>query len=125
MKTLRLTKLESAAYTNGERRFWREVVPRHSQKFWLTPDTLHSSPGGKAAWIRDVLYWQFFHPMAGKTGNDKESPLTCIKSLYGKPGDHILLRCRRDELPPVVDVVKSVTVEQRGGRWGWVVEVGA
>jgi hypothetical protein len=125
MKTLRLNRAESIAYANGERRFWKEVVPMHSQKFWLTPDTLHSSPGGKAAWIRDVLYWQFFHPMAGKTGNDKESPLTCIKSLYGKPGDHILLRCRRDELPPVVDVVKSITVEQRGGRWGWVLEVGA
>ena len=28
MKTLRLTRAESAAYSNGERRFWRAMKPK-------------------------------------------------------------------------------------------------
>ncbi len=86
MKTLRLTKLESIAYANGERRFWREMRKQ--------PRTL-------GPW----------------TAMPSECP-------YGKPGDRIELTMR--DCPGAVHAtITSVKVEQRGGRWGWIVEVGA
>jgi len=125
MKTITLTKEESSAYSRGERSIWREVKPGHSQSFWLKSDVLHSSPGGKAAFIRGELHWQFFHPLAGQLGNDAESPLTCVKCPYGSPGDQVVLRCRRNELPAVIDVVQSISVTRRDERWGWLLEMPA
>ena len=94
MKTLRLTKLESAAYTNGERRFWRACGGGNDGGAMPPP----LSPEQQAALA-----------------------LCCP---YGKPGDRIELTMR--DCPGAVHAtIAAVTVEQRNGRWGWVVEVGA
>ena len=122
MKTITLTKDESEAYSRGDRRIWREVKPSHSQSFWLKPDVLHSSPGGVPAFIRGEFYWQFYHPLAGQMGNDTTSPLACVKCPYGSPREQIVLRCRKDQLPAVIDVISSITVEKRDGKWGWLLE---
>jgi hypothetical protein len=42
---------------------------------------------------------------------------------YGQPGD--LVKLSGGEVVEGVFMITAVTVEQRGGRWGWVVEVGA
>ena len=85
MKTMRLTKPESAAYTNGERRFWRSMKPL---------------PGCC------VILIEF------------------MDCPYGKPGDRIELVMR--ECPGAVQAtITAITVEQRGGKWGWAVEVWA
>jgi len=128
MKTFRLTKAESAAYTNGERRFWREVKPGPRQS-WLKPSTIHASPGGYL-WTdeKGQLWHQFYHPLAGKfeygVQNAADSPLTSIKCPFGTTGDSIQLTTPVHSLPPVIVTITSITVEQRDGRWGWVVEVG-
>jgi len=108
MKTLRLTRAESTAYTNGERRFWRAM--RKQPLTWNTvkrePFTLPDEP----------LIWS---PLASHA-EDRRCP-------YGKPGD--LIRLRRERGEPdwhcITPEITAITVEQRGGRWGWVVEVGA
>jgi hypothetical protein len=89
MKTFRLTKLESAAYTNGDRRFWRKV----SNKLWGIP------------WATVSSYVIEYH------------------CPYGKPIDRIILAERNTCGQQAT--ITAITVEQRGGRWGWVVEVGA
>jgi len=93
VKTLRLTKLESTAYTNGERRFWRAC-------------------GG------------------GNDGGAMPPPLSpeqqaalAFRNPYGKPSDRIRLEVRGHSLPPVEDTITAITVEQRGGRWGWVIQL--
>ena len=93
MKTLRLTRAESAAYTNGERRFWRAC-------------------GG------------------GNDGGAMPPPLSpeqqaalALRCPYGKPGDRIIVNFGPVVFEPMT--ITAITVEQRGGKWGWVVEVGA
>ena len=132
MKTLRLTKLESAAYANGERRFWREVKPGRNQR-WLRQSSIDNSPGG-CQWTdkKGQLWRQFYHPEAGKFSygvqHAPDSPLTSIKCPFGSPGDRIWIREYSDKasFTALTDsTITAITVEQRGGRWGWVVEVRA
>jgi len=99
MKTLRLNRADSAAYTNGERRFWRAMKPQ--------PDVT----------CTDRPYW-FIGGF--RTHPDASNPLPCP---WGKPGDRIILAERNTCGQQAT--ITSITVEQRGGRWGWVVEVGA
>lgn len=122
MKTLRLNKSESTAYANGERRFWREVKPMTKQREWLTPAMVHASPQPDNDYDRpqDSDYWQFFYP--DETGCMK-SPLTCIRCPYGTPSDHILV-ATSNELSHLHHIA-AITVTQRDGKWGWLVEVGA
>jgi len=115
MKTLKLTKAESVAYKNGKRRFWRAMRPK----------PLEVDPG--------VWRWE-----AGKDGRFISTAFT-VNSIvrrdeilpfcpYGKPGDRIDLYRYYPE-PPFRLIenlpITAITVEQRGGKWGWVVEVGA
>ena len=93
MKTLRLNRAESAAYTNGERRFWRAINRR---QLVITLD----------------------HPQV----NPRQLLHLC---RYGKTGDRIAIKATGHPLGEFSDTITAVTVEQRGGRWGWVVEVGA
>ncbi len=106
MKTLQLNRAESAAYTNGERRFW--LAMKH-QPYDCGSDGM----GGFVA--------VYLEPERDKWLNNGHWPLRCP---YGKPGDRIELTMR--DCPGAVQAtITSVEVEQRGGRWGWVVEVGA
>jgi hypothetical protein len=88
MKTIRLTKLESAAYTAGERRFWRALS--HN----LQP-----------------LDWEAIK----KTGGTVTSP-------YGKPGDRIEIIAHGVTWDNQHRIT-AITVEQRGGRWGWAIQL--
>jgi hypothetical protein len=91
MKTLRLTKAESAAYAEGERRFWRQ---------WRV--SMNHAINDPQVDPRQLLH-------------------LCP---YGTPGDRIEVQYNRhgdtDEMS-----ITAITVEQRDGKWGWVVEVGA
>jgi hypothetical protein len=83
MKTLRLNRAESIAYTAGERRFWRAM--RKTRGGCVTISEYTPTP-------------------------------------YGQPGDRIILAERNT--CGTQATITAITVEQRGGRWGWVVEVG-
>jgi len=93
MKTLRLTRAESAAYTNGERRFWR------------------ACGGGNDGGV-----------IAPPLSPEQQAALA-LHCPYCQPGDRITVS------PPIwadtITTITNVEVEQRGGRWGWVVEVGS
>jgi hypothetical protein len=107
MKTLRLTKLESAAYTNGERRFWRAMrkQPERTMVAVFVPQ-----PTPEPFWNVGGFRLRANHP----------NPYRCP---YGKPGDRIIVN-----FGPVVFEnlpITAITVEQRGGKWGWLLEVGA
>jgi len=104
MKTLRLTRAESIAYANGERRFWRECKQQ--------PE-VYKEDGSDASW-RDKKcdLWR----------NLRQYTRDCCP--YGKPGDRIELQVNRHGDIDTCTIT-AITVEQRGGRWGWVVEVGA
>lgn len=105
MKTLKLTAAESAAYAAGERRFWRAM--RHPEYFGcLTGDCPHS-------YQRDC--------------DESIAALLVPDCPYGTPGDRIRLSAPN---PPFLDtitqtVITRVTVTERDGKWGWLVEVGA
>ena len=70
----------------------RLVKPMKSQQ-WLSEQTLLKSPRAKPVMIKGAQWAQFAHPLAGQTINglkhDDWSPLTCIRSPYGKPGDRL------------------------------------
>ena len=101
MKTLRLTKSESAAYANGERRFWRAMRKQPDRAGELFPH---------------LPYWRIGGYRTLVTANN---PYHCP---YGTPSDRITLAhgLSRATLP-----ITAITIEQRDGKWGWVVEVGA
>jgi hypothetical protein len=105
MKTLRLNRAESAAYTNGERRFWRAMRKQ--------PVADKGYFGGLVVHMKKASY---------SIRSIQEFGLYTEYCPYGKPGDRITLThgLSRATLP-----ITAITVEQRGGRWGWVVEVGA
>ena len=88
MKTLRITRAESTAYANGERRFWRAM--RKTRGGCVTISEYTPTP-------------------------------------YGKPGDRIeLAEIQGGRLATIsITTITAITVENRGGKWGWVVEVGA
>lgn len=73
----------------------RAVKPMRSQD-WLTPDAIMRSPRAKPVIIEGEQWAQFVHPMAGLLVNgiqhDEWSPLTCIRSPYGQPGDRLWVR---------------------------------
>jgi len=106
MKTITLTRAESAAYTNGERRFWRAM--RRPEYFGcLTGDCPH-------VYQRDC--------------DESIAALLVPDCPYGNPGDRIDVS-RYYPVPPFRLIenlpITAITVEQRNGRWGWVLEVGA
>ncbi len=108
MKTLRLTKADSIDYANGKRRFWRAMrkQPRTGPCTGL--------PHVYGVWLPKG--WNLLHPM-GEEAAIKDCP-------YGKPGDRLEI-VMRDCPGAVQATITAITVEQRGGRWGWFVEVGA
>lgn len=128
MKTLKLTRAEAAAYAAGERCFWRQVKPGPRQG-WLHQSSIDASPGGYQ-WTDDKgqLWRQFYCKEAGTFAygvqHAPDSPLTSIKCPYGTPGDRIELNYNRhgdtDEM-----TITDITVTQRDGKWGWLVEVGS
>jgi hypothetical protein len=107
MKTIRLNRAESAAYTNGERRFWRAMRKQ--------PDATGHN-GGK---LRGVVWNDVFEQWDAQYFGD--NPRLVGKCPYGKPGDRIILAERNT--CGTQATITAITVEQRGGRWGWVVEV--
>ena len=101
MKTLRLTRAESAAYAAGERRFWRAMKPQ--------PDDV-------------VCGFPYWHVGGYRLWHSAANPLPCP---YGTPGDRIELR-RYVGCGVVTDAtITAITVTQRDGKWGWLVEVGS
>lgn len=116
MKTLRLNRADSIAYANGERRIWRAIDLR-KQGF----DT--AQPHEHATWCREVNgEWEWWGPI-----NDEGRWLKYqwgVTCPYGKPGDRIWLKFPESTTLGGYTIT-AITVEQRNGRWGWVVEVGA
>jgi hypothetical protein len=100
MNTLQLTRAESAAYTNGERRFWRAC---------REPLATYLKNAGRSAKVVDGVAYNY----------------SCEETLgrcpYGKPEDRIIL-AERHTCGQQATITRA-EVEQRGGRWGWVVEV--
>ena len=111
MKTLRLTKPESAGYTAGERRFWLAIKPQ--------PETRpgRGLPHVEGVWMK--AGWNLLNPI-GLEWAIKKNP-------YGKPGDRIEIRERgwQRSWLGATRTITAITVEQRNGRWGWLLEVGA
>jgi hypothetical protein len=115
MKTLRLNRAESAAYANGERRFWRAMRKQPDERYndtslWY-PDRYNKTD--------EWCFW-------GKRGTHKQNMcgnpfFTCP---YGKPDDRIEI-IAHGVMWYNQHRITRVEVEQRDGRWGWVVEVGA
>ena len=108
MKTLKLTKAESAAYAAGERRFWRAMKsqPRDPLAPWPTDSSC-------ICWDDFIEHIEYY--------------VGCGYCPYGTPGDRIRLSAPN---PPFLDtirepVITAITVTQRDGKWGWLVEVGA
>ena len=108
MKTLRLTRAESAAYSNGERRFWRAMKPQ--------PVTQPFQIEGEVS--RDWFTENRDYPQRGNMFSYR------WRCPYGKPDDRIRIKATHDLLTHE-RTITAITVEQRGGKWGWVVEVGA
>lgn len=74
----------------------RRVVKPGRDQDWLAPETLHESPSAYPCMIEGEQWAQFRHPLAGKFAhgvqNAEDSPLTCIKCTFGKPGDVLWFR---------------------------------
>ena len=90
MNTLRLNRAESAAYAEGERRFWRQ---------WRV--SMNHAINDPQVDPRQLLH-------------------LCP---YGTPGDRITLTAK-GVLWDNQHRITAITVEQRGGRWGWLLKVG-
>lgn len=84
------------AIIDGTKTQTRRIVQPGPKQQWLSLDTLNSSPRAKPCIIRGEQWAQFAHPLAGKVVNgiqhDEWSPLTCIRSPYGQPGDRLWAR---------------------------------
>jgi hypothetical protein len=96
MKTLRLTRAESAAYAAGERRFWRAM--RKQPRVGTRGDGSIIHP--------EYLFWE----------DKQECP-------YGTPGDPLVLA--HGEMVEDIFYIAKIEVTERDGKWGWLVEVGA
>ena len=107
MKTLRLTAAESAAYAAGERRFWRAMrkQPVVDKEYF----------GGLAVHTKKASY---------SIRSIQEFGMYTEYCPYGTPGDHIALVLRPGPGAGYVTIT-AITVTQRDGKWGWLVEVGA
>ena len=101
MKTLRLTRAEAAAYSTGERRFWR-VCKQQPEVYKASAPFAYWRDKKADMWRNENQYTRDFSP-------------------YGQPGDRI------EMIAPgpwaALATITSITVEQRDGKWGWVVEV--
>lgn len=107
MKTLKLTKSESTAYSNGERRFWRGCKQHRGWKCHSEIKVGMPHAAGTSVW--------FHYPETDRVGHLADCP-------YGTSGDRIELSERGCVGP--THTIAAITVEQRNGKWGWVVEVG-
>ena len=107
MKTLQLTKSESAAYSNGERRFWRAMRKQPDRTMVAVFD---DKPTPEP-------YWNVGGFRLRSTATN---PYLCP---YGTIGDRVRLKATHDLLAHE-RTITAITVEQRDGKWGWVVEVG-
>lgn len=110
MKTLKLTRAESAAYAAGVRGFWRAMRKQpHSPLY----DNCVTGQWSQIWYTNDDR---------GDPTVEHCEPLPCP---YGTPGDRIELK-RYVGCGVVTDTtITAITVEQRDGKWGWLVEVGA
>jgi hypothetical protein len=109
MKTLRLTKLESAAYSAGERRFWRAMKPQPRVGIRGDGSIIHP----------EYLVWE-------NKGDLIPLTPTCMYRIiprcpYGTPGDYIKLTRRGYESKE--RKITAITVTQRDGKWGWEIQV--
>jgi hypothetical protein len=108
MKTIRLTRAESAAYAAGERRFWRAMRKQ--------PDSPVHQDCVTGQWNQ---IWYTLDERRDPTIEHCES-LICP---YGTTGDDIVLM--QPSFNSATVSITAITVFQRGGKWGWLVEVGA
>lgn len=109
MKTLRLTKPESAAYAAGERCFWRAMKPQ--------PEATGSN-GGK---LRGIVWNDVFDQWDAQYFGD--NPRLVGRCPYGTPNDRI--EVIHSTCPGCTHAtITAITVTQRDGKWGWLMEVG-
>jgi len=112
MKTLKLTAAESRAYAAGERCFWRAMRKQ--------PDRIMES-------LPPQPYWNIGGFRLRSTATN---PLRCP---YGTPGDRIRLEIRDFHPQPLpshpyafaLATITAISVTERDGKWGWMLEVGA
>lgn len=120
MKTLRLTKPESAAYAAGERRFWRAMRKQ--------PDTSETC-GCLTVCLRDIPETDLWYLAYEANRGDyfiEYRPVPQYSSErwrcpYGTPGDYIKLTRRGYESKE--RKVTAITVTQRAGKWGWEIQL--
>lgn len=108
MKTLKLTAAESAAYAAGERCFWRQCKQHRGWKCHSEIKVGMPHAAGTSVW--------FHYPETDRVGHLADFP-------YGAIGHHILVATSKDMSH--LHRITAITVTQRDGKWGWLVEVGA
>jgi hypothetical protein len=113
MKTLKLTRAESAAYAAGERCFWREMRKQ--------PQPRHGVYARGAIIDFEYLVWDHAGEVIPFTDSCMYRVLA--RCPYGTTGDYIKLISRGYESKE--RKITAITVTQRDGKWGWLVEVGA
>ena len=104
MKTLRLTRAESAAYAAGERRFWRAMRNQPDRTMVAVFDSR----------IKHKPYWDIGGFRLDSTATN---PYRC---RYGDVGSYLIVPGRG-----VCGTIAAIAVTQRDGKWGWLLEVGA
>ena len=104
MKTLRLTKAESAAYAAGGRRFWR-AMRKQPDKTLVAVFVPQPTP---------EPYWNVGGFRLRQTATN---PYRCP---YGCVGSYLIVPGRG-----VCGTIAAIAVDQRDGKWGWLLEVGA
>lgn len=111
MKILKLTRAESAAYAAGELRFWRAMrkQPQPNGGRGLAPIKPYQTSIGT---------WTFVLVATGM-GNGTSG----IPCPYGTTGDRITLTAE-GVLWDNQHRITAIAVDQRGGKWGWLLEVG-
>lgn len=109
MKILRLTRAESRAYAAGERRFWRAMRKQPHSPLYENCVT--------GQWSQ---IW-YTNDDRGDPTIEHCEPMTCP---YGTPGDRITLTAK-GVLWDNQHRITAIAVDQRDGKWGWLLEVGA
>lgn len=106
MKRLKLTNKEADALTRGPQRFWRAMRNQPTRTM-------------VAVFEQDAKPEPYWNVGGFRLRETARNHYPCP---YGKPGDQIILVEQFCEHRP--RRITAITVEQREGRWGWVVEVG-